>query len=729
MSRTAIQDANAGTTSIAEKQATRAKVGVVSPGVSADRSMFEMMEPVIEGTTQALQTVNNMYQQNAAAEASMRQGQEEGVNAVDQANKRGKFMSFLFGQDAGYSTAVGIATKNFADNEYIRQMGSVEEHLDKTPEEYQRIIGEEVEAKINETYGDDTMARNIAQQQWAAQSRKLARDHTAKHMVYAQEQTFAAGVADLTAQFDDVHMNMKPGSTHEAQVEAAEQLQELLDPNFVYVAEDGSTANPRAARNIQLTAVTKQLAAGNSVVMHAIPENFKEGMTVTQMNKLDQAYQQYDNAQAREGEVIVEQGLLAAASGSMDGVTTALTKLNNQRAALSGSTTSIEKWTEDKRRLTKIMSDMRDKVAKSTVDHTNATMYYKARENGDAPAAGQFYSKKAEKEADEMVVMVAAHNAARQQGIDDPVSEADAISIALKSPSAIKSIALRAERYGTISESFAEAVKQRVLNVVPDEHGFIPQQDLAEIDNLRELYRSAPAQMRKALGQDASAMIEITMNNSHESVKEIQTKRSNYLKNKGVSLTKEDLGLPSDMSIKDWIQSKTKSKLDPSALTYYKTQLETGAKIYGGDTRAAEKYMLEQYELNNTQWRGKAVKNAGIISEEVDVPEVLDMLEGTGMAEALIGTRIPMIDDENPVRGFSDLNDVQFEVNPGTKELYIQSSQFSFPIVIQATELQNIAIKAQEEKDALRRQQEEAFKARMGELGKSGQMWPNPQEQ
>lgn len=726
MARTATQDANAGTTSIAEKQATRAKVGVASPGVSADRSLFEMMEPVVEGTTQALQTLNNAYQQNAAAEASMRQGQEEGVNAVDQANKRGKFMTMLFGQDAGYSTAVGIATKNFANNEYIRQMGSVEEHLDKTPEEFQQVVGAEVEAKLNETYKDDPMARNIAQTEWASQSRKLAREHTAKHMVYAQEQVFAAGVADLTTQFDDIHLNMKPGSTPEAQVEAAEQLQELLDPNFAYVAEDGSMANPRAARNIQLQAVTKQLVAGNSVVLHAIPENFREGLTVTQNNTLDTAYQQYDNAQAREGELIVEQGLLAAASGNMDGVTTAITKLNNQRAALSGSTTSKEKWTEDKRRLTKIMDDMRNKVAKATVDQTNAMMYYKAREEGDAPVAGQYYSKKAEKAADEMVVMVAAANAAQEMGIDDPVNEADAIKLALQSPTAIKSIALRAERYGSVSESFAEAVKQRVLNIVPDENGYIPVGDLQQIDNLRELYRIAPAQMRKALGQDASAMLEITMNNSMETVKEIQTKRGNYIKNKSLTVTKEDLGLPSDMSIKEWIQSKTKSKLDPAALNYYQEQLVTGNRVYGGDIRAAEKYMMEQYELNNTQWRGRAVKNAGIIEEQVNIPEVLEMLEGSGMAEALIETRIPMIDDANPIRGFSDLNDVQLEVNPGTKELYIQSSQFSYPIVVQAMELQKLAIKAQEGKDEQSRQAEAAFKARMGELGKSGQMWPNP---
>lgn len=172
-----------------------------------------------------------------------------------------------------------------------------------------------------------------------------------------------------------------------------------------------------------------------------------------------------------------------------------------------------------------------------------------------------------------MVVMVAATNAAKEMGVDDPVNEADAIKLALQSPTAIKSIALRAERYGSVSESFAEAVKQRVLNIVPDENGYIPTEDLQQIDNLRELYRVAPAQMRKALGQDASAMIEITMNNSMETVKEIQTKRGNYIKNKSLTVTKEDLGLPSDMSIKEWIQSRTKSKLDPAALTYYQEQL------------------------------------------------------------------------------------------------------------------------------------------------------------
>lgn len=728
MVRTAIQDANAGTTRIAQRATTSAKVAVTSPGISIERSDLEMAIPVIEATSNALQSANKIMQTNAAQEAAMRQGVQEGVNEVDAANKRGKFMSFLFGQDAGYSTAVSIATKNFAQNEYLRQMQSVEDNIDKTPEEYQAYLSETVTKNIADKFQDDPEAKTIALDQWSAQSRKLAREHTAKHMVYAQEQTFGEGVRDLTGQFDDIALNMSPGSTQAAQNEALAELTEILNPNYTYVADDGAVASKVASRNIQLQAVTNQLAAGNFTVLRAMPANFKDGMTVTQMNKLDQAFQQYDNAQAREGELIVEQGLLAAESGNVAQLQGAIQRLHLQKNKLSGSTSSKEKWTEDKRRLQASLSSLEEKQAKANAERTDWMEYYKARESGHAANQGVYYSKKNQEKADDAVVMVASANIARELGLPDPKDIGEAVQLVLNNPTAMTSVALRAERYGSISETLAEAAKARVMNIQPDEKGYIPQDKLAQLNNLRILYDRAPAEMRKALGTDASAILELTLSNSYEPVKEIQNKRTNYVKNKGLALTKQELGLPSDQTISDWIKARTDKNLDPASLTYYKTQLQTGYRIYGGDTKAAQRYMQDMYKINNAQWKGRTIQNAGIISAEVDVPMVLNHLENTGMGQALIESRISKYnqDPTNPIRGFGQLPDAQFSVNPGTKELVVQSSVFSYPIVVGLNELNMLSEQARIQSEKRVEELRKAELARYKE--QTRHFWPTPQQ-
>lgn len=725
MLRQPIEDANAGTTrtsTVRRQSPTLTDHSAVSLEARDGEDIFQ----VANATTEVLQGVNKNYQQNAAQTAVMRQGADEGINEIDKANKRSGFMKMLFGEDAGYATALSIATSNKAQNMYLEQLSDIEQHADKTPEEYSKYLDQTVTQSITELYKDDPEAKATAQHHWIDQSRKLAREQAANHLVYTQQQTYAEGVRDLSQQFDEVTMSMQTGRTGAAHTEALADLKQVLQPSYLYVAPDGVTASKQASRNIQLEVLDKQLSNGNPAVWHNLPDNFTDGLTVPQMRKFDGFQQKYDNAQARKGELIVEQGLLATENKNLSGLHDAIQQLEQQQPQLSGSDQSKEKWTEDKRRLANSLDAFMKTAAADSVKQEDMMKYYKARESQDFGAAGQYYSKAAEDGANDAVVMVTVANFNSMEDMEPPKSMGEAINTLLFNPQAMSVVASKAERYGSISKPLAEAVKQNVLNVQPSENGYMTAESLVKMDTMQTLYDKAPGEMRKAVGEDASAMIEITLNNSRQPVKEIQHKRAQYVKNKAIQLSKQELNIPPEQTMGDYVKQQLgDGYLDPSAINYYQERLQIGYKIYDGDTRAAVNYMKQQYKTNNQHWKGKVIVNAGL-REGANIPQALNYLESTAGAEALIRTQIPAASDGKAIRSFSELNDVQFRVNPGTEELIISSSQFSYPIVIKEQTFAVLAAKSNAAEQAI---QAERIKARNAILEQeSQQYWPNPND-
>lgn len=721
MGMTAKESAQSGLTFLAKKAKTAASFAMrgSTKNVLDDNAIAARSTDAINNV---IQQVNNTYQKNAAVEAEMRQGSLEAVNAVDNANKRSKFMKFLFGEDAGYSTAVGIATKNNAQNMYLQELNDVDNFVHLTPEEYSQHMNDKRVAEINELYKDDPEATKIAMTQWAAKSANLAAAHTAKHMVWAQEQTHQEGVRDALGVIDESSILMDASNTPELVSKGAQELSKLFAGDYRYVAPDGSVATPEASKAIQVTAISEALANGNMFVMKGLPEGFENTLSTTQRNKLVQAKQQYDNKIAQNGELIVEKGLLSLEMGSVQGMMQAITELNEQKIQLSGSTSSLEKWNEDKRRLLSSLNSLKDKLAKEGAEDSLANQYYRKREQGDAGGSGALWTKKRQDAADDMVVMNAATMIARDTGEAEPQSLEEAIDKVLVDKAAMTVVAGRVSRFKSVSPRFAEAIKQAVLNLPTDENGMVTPEGRAVLDNVQTLYRNGAAEVRDAIGEDASAMIEITMANRNSPWKEIEHKRNEYVKNRGVELTKADLGIPPDKTMRDYVKDVVgQENLDIGAAIHYEKALKTGFRIYNGDLQAAKNYVRQQMEYNNEQWRGNLVVNSKL--SNVNVPEVLNHLEDTGLAQAIIATRLPYQDESNPVNGFSKLKDVQVEVAAANGDVIISSSQFSFPIVINSIELQEISKKAKQNKDAQRNNEEAAFRETMKQRAAQYPAW------
>lgn len=725
MAMTAKEAATSGLTFLAKKAKTVASFAMRGNTKNTlDDSAIQARS--LDALNNVIQTVNNTYQKNAAVEAEMRQGSLEAVNAVDNANKRSKFMKFMFGEDAGYATAVGIATKNNAQNMYLQELNEVDNNVHLTPEEYMQRMNDKRVEEINELYKDDPEATKIAMTQWAGKAANLAAAHTAKHMVWAQEQTHQEGVRDALGLIDESSMLMDASNTPELVSKGAQELSKLFASDYRYVAPDGSVATPEASKAIQVTAISEALANGNMFVMKGLPEGFENTLSTTQRNKLVQAKQQYDNKIAQNGELIVEKGLLSLEMGSIQGMMQAITELNEQKIQLSGSTSSMEKWTEDKRRLVGSLNALKDKLSKEGAEDKLAQEYYRKRENRDAGGAGALWTKKRQEAADDMVVINAATMISRDTGEAEPTSLEDAIDKVLVDKAAMTLVASRVSRFKSVSPRFAEAIKQTVLNLPTDENGMLTADAKAMLDNVQTLYRNGAAEVRDAIGDDASAMIEITMNNRNSPLKEIEHKRNEYAKNKGLELTKADLGIPPDQTMRDYVARLVgQENMDVGAAIHYEKALKTGFRIYGGDLNAARNYVKQQMQFNNDEWRGNLIVNSKL--SDVNVPEVLNHLEDTGLAQALIQTRIPYQDSSNPMNGFGDLRDVQIEVAPANGDVIISSSEFQFPIVMSATELRDISTRAKKNKDAQQAAEEAAFRETMKQKAAQSPYWQGQQ--
>lgn len=732
MVRQATEDANAGTTFLKERKESVASFQSLHTSDRA-KSSLDALGDVAQVAQTALSSMGGKGggAMGGAAGMAMEQGAQEGIVEAAKANKRSRFAEFFFGQDARYSTAVQQATKNFANGEYIRQAQKLGENVNLTPEEYRRQMDIEVTQNIRETYKDDKDAMDTAMAAWTSQAHKLAREQANQHMAYSQQQSFVAGLNDVTQQFDMIHLNSTQASTEDAKLEAQEELTELLSKDFVYTAADGAQATKLASRNIQVKAVEQQLAAGNTAVLQGLPENFGEGLTLEQQERVAKAYGKYDAAIASESEVIVEEGLIFAEQGDLVGLNAQVSRLTAMQPRLSGSSESLDKFGEDKLRLLKASNRGANKAAKQAEEMAVVKEYYQARETGNSGKAGANYSPEVQEGADDLVVATAALRVSSSLGLPTPTSEEEVLNLALSNKSAMLTIAMKAEKYGSISPGLAEAAKQSVMNLQPDEKGFVKEEDLKQLDNLRVLYDKAPGAMRKALGADGSAMLEITMSNSREPLKEILNKRSAYVKNKGITLSKQELNIPPEKSMGDFVTDKLGGNLDGAAVSYYTEQLKTGYRIYGGDTKAAENYMRQMHKVNNQEWRGKVVKNAGLVG--TNVRQSLEYIEGTGIGQELIAARIPagLQDPSKRLRGLSELNDVQFEVHPGSGDMIISSSQFSYPIVLSVQTLEVIANKAKADtakaKELATAARMNAFKQQVKEVPQS-QMWPTPQK-
>ncbi|CAM0010112.1 hypothetical protein VPHK436_0050 [Vibrio phage K436] len=702
--RQPIQDANEGTTRLVErKKSTKVRGGRAT---AAGDNTMGVVKGISKALATAAQTANDNYQQSAAAQAEVRQGADAGINEVDKANKRNGFMKYLFGEDAGYSTAVSTATKNFAKQQYVEELASTTDHADKTPEEYQAYLKESRADKIAELYQDDPEAAKIATNEWDSKSYTLAREQAAKHKVYSITQARLVGVQDTVGEFEEVAGLMAPDSTAEARQEGADLLAELVDPEFSYVAEDGTVATPEASRGIQVDAVVARLNKGDTNLIHALPDNFAEKLTPEQAKQYAQGRRAYDDTTAMRHESIVEVGLLASAEGDVGGIKAALDNLEAEKGSLSGTDRSKEGWFADKTRLTKALhATMKSNSAKyeSAVVGENLLAAYQGNDVSSIAELDDGTKKTHESTGNALVMQIARGEDMKQS-----------LDILLNDPGKLKLFAKQMGEMGMTHTGIAKAMQSQVRNLVATDangDGLLDDEARAQLNSMQQVWNENPTMMRKALGTDADAVMQITIQNQNEPIKNIQSKVAAYQANKDKPFTSAAFNIPSGQSIRDFIQSSfPDQRLNNASLSYYQQQLKTGWAIYDGDPDAARNYMKDSERLRNGLWKGINIENAAILETNSsyvgDIGVNLSKVDGSPIMQAIIERQMPaeFQDTANPIMSITELPDKRMWVDPSTEILYIDSSRFNMPIAVDAKYMGRLAMTSEVgEKEKARR--------------------------
>lgn len=708
MLRTATEDVNDGRTELQarkreEKRVSTSFVPQIEGSIQGSAAALTGLLTVGEDITSAVSANINEAKSSAAA---TRQGEADAVNAIDASNKRTGISKFLFGEDAGYSTAVAIATKNYAEKAYVSQAGQGAEYAHLTAKDYDAQVLRPIQEGMAERFGDDPAAMKIAQDAWAKGKRSLVREQQVAANMYSKQQAYATAVESEVTRLDIATLNSSEAITPQGRAEADLIIDEVLFSSTPYLSPDGVTATPTASRNIKLKAAETAMRAGNSNVMRALQEGgmeeFTQGMTDQQKTRANTMMQEYDNTIARESQSVAEVGMEAILNDNPANVQVALDDLDDMRSKLSGSDKSKIAWQQDRNRLLRANAAYNTQKNKEQQTAWNGVRGVQALWTGDEELAAVYLSDtKSRKAGAEYIIMNAA---TAGKTVDTEMSLAEGMAAVFEDRAKLTSVVTQLDKSGLVSKEFGVAINLKMSSLLQqdDGSGFLTPESRQQIRDLGAVWDTSPMFMAKAVGQDADAVMQITRRHSEQSIKSIEAKISAFQANKGTAkVTTAQLNIEPGQTKYDYIQGAfPTTNLDNASLAFYSQQFDIGYQIYQS-AEGAREYMTATAELRDRNWAGTNIKNGGLLEQyggEGSLSSAFANLDGTPTMTDMIAERVGNQVPGTEITSLKELPDVAIEVDPGTGMIYVNSSAFPFPIARSYQELMLMGKSGQEQK-------------------------------
>ena len=258
--RTAVSDANAGfvnppaTREVArtqQSQSVRATSDVDAAAKNLGSSLGNSLQKLLS------EKADNINAQRTLA-ASMRQGEEKAVNAVDLEKKRSGWSESLFGQNIEYRAAQQQAVVNNIQQTYLEQANKISEFAADTPEQYKAKLSKALDKQL-EVHEGDPETRDLIIQNWSKSASKLVAAQHKEHVGFAATQRREVAQNHVRGIFDAFTTESQNISTPEEAVEFIKSGNDFFAMKSAVFA-DMSTV---AARGVMNEEIEYSLSQGN----------------------------------------------------------------------------------------------------------------------------------------------------------------------------------------------------------------------------------------------------------------------------------------------------------------------------------------------------------------------------------------------------------------------------------------------------------------------------------
>ena len=249
--------------------------------------------------------INDKAAANLAAkqklEETVRQGQDTGINAVDQNNKRTGWSEAIFGQDKGYREAQQRAVRNSVNQMYMESASAIEDSAGDTPDEYREKLALGMDSLL-EPYAGDDETRTMVEAAWLDASEKLSAAQAKEHYAFTQAENRATWDAEIQQSFDTFNVEGNLASTPEEFASIAASAESLFS------VKDKPAGMSKSAWRASLNeALNTQLREGN-INAHNLAKGvgWEESLTLKERVSRDKAISAYDTDFANQVNILYE---------------------------------------------------------------------------------------------------------------------------------------------------------------------------------------------------------------------------------------------------------------------------------------------------------------------------------------------------------------------------------------------------------------------------------------
>jgi hypothetical protein len=704
--RNATSDANAGTvnppavrkfegsgTSQSVKVESDVSAGVSNLGASLGNSLQGLLAA----------EANNINEQRKL-DASIRQGSDKAVNAIDEGKKRVGWEKFVFGEDIEYRAAQQRAVTNNIQQMYIEQASTIDEFAADTGEEYSTRLKGALDVQL-EQHADDPETKQLITNQWAASSEKLVHAQAKSHYGFKQMENRRLASEWVRGVFDVVNINANLVSTPDEAEELAGTAGRLanlegfpvgmsdtakrtvMDEEINHSLKNGNIGiyNMMKGAGWYKGKSTKELAATDKAI--ATYDKESNYRMVTSVNELDAQLQTVKTEEEFEQTMKDIEATLVEHEDRTSG--TDLYKKNTSAMRKSVATIVDKAITNYAETATDAATADQLKLAQIQATNGNA-----AAINGINPTI-----KESKAAADSNLTDIVG-NAIGQ----DNLTAEEATSAVLSDPKASTAFIqqwAQSDFDSTMGKALATSLVSGMTSpALRDENGQLNEQGVRSFNLINQMSSANRGRLRTELGaQDYDRFVVVQAATRNGKTLE-QTEREVQLWDEGRDTTIQDWGLVKHESKQDHVTMLVNNKIarEPNSTELYQyiDSYNRGLRLGKGSHDFAKEYLYDSLQSSGSMYRGQMIYGAEQFEKDLNgysLPQVMEAIQtpNFNIMQGVLAAGLGKTEDSqgDTAKSIGDLSSVDLTITvlDNTQGILIDHPKFQTPVSLPVEEL------------------------------------------
>ena len=698
-SRTATSDANAGVVNApAQREVARTSVSQNVRTAGALDAPLKNVGSALGGSfVRMLKKNTENVRAQQVLDASLRQGSDNAINAIDSEKKRTGWEKALYGEEnPEYRSAQQRAVGNNIQQAYLEQANKISEFAGESQEEYQGRLRAGLDVQLKK-YPNDPETQQLITEHWSKASEKLvtqqAKDHYG-HNLAQQRETVKNGVRGTFDVFTTESKNIN------TEKEALAFAQNAGD--FFNMSAKPADMDAGAYRGVVNEELIYSLQSGNIGAYNMAKDHgWLDNLNTKEQAKFQTARNAYD-VKANHGIALTsaEANLAAADAVTLEDIQTIVAQgeatLTSHEERSSGSDKSKVALAKARLALKKAYNKAIVEASEKQVKIDRANDILEAETTNDAGMKFELNATNAEQAAAASTMFV---NTIENVTGQEDLKASDAIKEILADPVNVGSKAVQQWGESNLDAGYLKIIGQQYTtgyasSAMLDENDQPTEVATKTMDLLSQFEQKDLQKFQKQMGEHyddyllvkegqqgglTSGMIKEKIDAFHESIGNKDMYAVNWPESLTQGKTKRDYV---SQLVEDYTKSyPTGTDVGRHVETYLKAL--THAK---GDHRQAKDALRNSVKNKSEVYNGRVIHNADKINDQLEkytLPLLLTQMERpeNNASIGIIAAGLGGSEDANgnPIRTFKELGQVDYEVSVDGG-LWVKSPKFISPV-------------------------------------------------